>query len=579
MTRNTALLMVLAAMLPSAGSAQAKYRACADPVPNDAPPEVLREILRLRDASEVTRGYAAYELYKIGPKAAPAVPFLRHLLSDDSPLISHNTFANTKWQGPTCPGLLAAEALWAIRPEEITDVLKRDPAFARLNATRILAGMPHDRSAAAVLVLAARDASEEVRHAAVLGLGRSNSPDALEAVRDALADTSARIRARAVAALGKKKDAESLQAMLQVLAGDKDPWPRGFAAWYLGELNSNEAVAPLIRSLGDPSAYVRRYVASSLGILADGRAVEPLVPLVNDADAEVRREVGEALARFDDPRVAAAAVSNLSSSDASVRQRAVAAIGRYPDTYASHLIKALDDPDPKVRQEAVEALGWAESQAAPAAAALAGLLHNTSNRRFVSESTVFMALQRLGNAAVGDLEKILLAPPPAKRIGHTHDMAPRAARPLAEIGTPEATAALQAGLSAPSEAARREAQRLLKVRSYTRRPQKSARRESTGKPKPRRQPEPPHLAATHTPSGRPPTRAAAGARPAAGGPTGGGEGYRLTGVIGAVAIINGKTVRVGDTVNGAKVVKIGGMKVDLESAGRLFTIAVSTARK
>jgi len=55
----------------------------------------------------------------------------------------------------------------------------------------------------------------------------------------------------------------------------------------------------------------------------------------------------------------------------------------------------------------------------------------------------------------------------------------------------------------------------------------------------------------------------------------GGGGFRLTGIIGRVAMINGKTVQVGDTVNGAKVVKISGMKVELESGGRRFTLTVS----
>ncbi len=580
MTPRLALLTVLA-LLPPAANARPAYRPCTGPVPDDAPPQVRKEILRLRDASEVTRGYAAWELCKIAERAGPAVPFLRHLLMDDSPLWSTNTFGSARWDGPTCPGLLAAEALWAIQPAEITDVLKRDPPTARLNATRILAGMTHDRAALEVLLIAARDASVEVRHAAVLGLGRSGSPNALAALRSALADASARVRARAVTALGKKKDAESLEAMLRILAGDKDPWPRGYAAWYVGELNDKQVVGGLIRSLSDPSAYVRRYAASSLGALGDGRAVEGLLGLVNDPDAEVRREVGEALDRFDDPRIAAAAVGSLASSDAAARQRAVAAIGRYPDTYASHLIKALDDEDFKVREHALEALGWAESQGAAAAAAVAGLLRNTGNQRFVRETDVFMALQRLGNAAaVGELEKILLAPPPVKRVGHTHDPSPRAARSLAEIGTPEAIAALQGGLSAPSEAARREAQRLLKVRSHARRPKPPARRQSNDKPKPRRQPKPPGAPAAHVASRGPAAAGAARAaraRPAARAPAAGAGGYRLTGIIGPVAMINGKTVRVGDTVNGAKVVKINGMKVELESGGRRFTIRVSRA--
>jgi len=121
MKLRLALLTMLSTLLPGA-TAPPGYHLCALPVPDDAPPQVRKEILRLRDASEVTRGYAAWELCKMAERAGPAVPFLRHLLMDDSPLWSTNSFGGARWDGPTCPGLLAAEALWAIQPAEITDV-------------------------------------------------------------------------------------------------------------------------------------------------------------------------------------------------------------------------------------------------------------------------------------------------------------------------------------------------------------------------------------------------------------------------------------------------------------------------
>ena len=580
MTPALALLVTLGALLPAA-EVKAAYRPCARPVPQDAPPAVRKEVFRLRDASEVTRGYAAYALYKMGPRAAAAVPFLRHLLTDDSPLRSFNQAGSVNWTGPTCPGMLAAEALWAIRPAEITDVLRQGPETARLHAARVLGGVVRDPRALAPLLLAAKDRSAEVRHAAVLTLGRSSSPDALAAVRAALGDASAKVRVRAITALGKRKDSASLPAMLRILAGDKDAWPRGYAAWYLGELGGERAVPALTRSLQDPSAYVRRYAASSLGALGDARAVEPLLARVSDPDAEVRREVGQALERFDDPRIAAAAVGELSNADAACRLRAVAAVGRYPDTYASHLIRSLGDTDFKVRHAAAEALSRADAHAAAAAAALAKCLGNTTRDGSIRESALFGALHRLGNPAVKELGKVLLSAPTTNRFGQTRDLAPRAARALAEIGTPEAKSALEAGLSAPSAAARRETQRLLKVRSFARGPSPPAQPQRKAKPKPRRQPKPPDAGAEAIASRRPAARRAAARGPvgvpAGGGGSGGGQGggYRLTGIIGSVAILNGKTVQVGDTVNGATVVAIRGMQVELKSSGRRFTVGLS----
>ena len=574
MRRALTVLLAVSVLSPARGGAE--YRPCTRAVPDDLAANVRKEVLGLRDASEVTRGYAAYALYRMGARAAPARPFLRHLLADDSPLRSHTTVGPSKWMGPTCPGVLAAEALWAIDPGELADVLKRDPAAARLHTTRYLGGLTHDSEAIGLLIAAAGDASADVRYVAVTALTRSSRPRALGTVRAAMGDPSAKVRARAVAGVGKAKDRDSLDAMLAILAADKDPWPRGYAAWYLGEFKDARAVAALVRALGDASPYVRRYAAGSLGVLGDARAVEPLVRLSGDPDAAVRREVGEALARFDDPRVAAAATGDLASSDVTCRRRAVAILGKYPDTYASHLIRALRDSDAKVRQEALEALSWARSRSGEAATAIGGVLRNIDKGPFFRESLVFGALARLGNAtAVGELERVLLSPPIQLRHSYACcDRSPRAARALWEIGTPEARAALAKGLSAPSDAGRRAVQYLQKARAHTRRAPRPRRRGANAKPKPRTQPRPPDaLAAAPAAAGRSGPSRPRQTPVVAGSRTGGA--YRVTGIIGQVAMINGKAVRVGDTVGGAKVMRIRGMKVELDSGGRRFTIGVS----
>ncbi|MHC4717780.1 MAG: HEAT repeat domain-containing protein, partial [Planctomycetota bacterium] len=554
MRNHIALAALSIALLLPAELAAGGYRVCTQPVPADAPPEVQKQILRLRHASPTERGYAAFELYKMGPKAAPAAPFLKHLLADDAPLTSYNTVGGMKWVGRTTPGMLAAKALWVAKPDEIVDVLRHGPATSRLHATRILGGTAQKPEGISALRIAVRDESAAVREAAVIALGRSPKPRATDAVRDALGDAAPAVRARAVEALGRRKDAESLPALLRILANDKDPWPRGYAAWYVGQIGDREAVTPLIRALNDRSAYVRRYAASSLGVLGDARAVEALMALAGDPDAEVRREVGDALARFDDPRISAAEAKNLGNADADARCRAVAAVGRYPDTYAAELIACLDDPDADVRRQAAESLGWARARGPQAARALAGHLRNTDDERFIRETTLLRALQHLGDAAVEELETILLSAPTTNRFGQTRDPAPQAARALGEIGTAKANAALQRGASAPSAAARKEVERLRMVRRYRRPPARPARRASGNKPKPRKQPQPPHVAAAGAPGPAP--TGGGPARPAPTG-TGGGGRYRLTGVIGSSAILNGKIVQVGDTVAGAKVVRIG----------------------
>jgi hypothetical protein len=57
-----------------------------------------------------------------------------------------------------------------------------------------------------------------------------------------------------------------------------------------------------------------------------------------------------------------------------------------------------------------------------------------------------------------------------------------------------------------------------------------------------------------------------------------GPGFRISGIMGGpkvdVAIINGRPVSKGQTVNGAKVVKVGRREVEMEKDGRRFTVGM-----
>jgi hypothetical protein len=75
------------------------------------------------------------------------------------------------------------------------------------------------------------------------------------------------------------------------------------AAWVLGALRDERAVAPLITQLGDPLATVREHVVWALGAIRDERAVDPLGRIVTQDDsADVRRQSAWALGAIRDAR-------------------------------------------------------------------------------------------------------------------------------------------------------------------------------------------------------------------------------------------------------------------------------------
>ncbi len=69
---------------------------------------------------------------------------------------------------------------------------------------------------------------------------------------------------------------------------DDDPRVRRYAAWALGELESDRAVMPLIQSLEDADSDVRLVAAWALGEIKDDIAVYPLIELLDDDDPSVR---------------------------------------------------------------------------------------------------------------------------------------------------------------------------------------------------------------------------------------------------------------------------------------------------
>jgi HEAT repeat protein len=82
---------------------------------------------------------------------------------------------------------------------------------------------------------------------------------------------------------------------------DDDPHVRRYAAWALGELESERAVVPLVEALDDGNSDVRLVAVWALGEIKDPVAVPPLIQVLEDDDPFVREMAVLSLGEIEHP--------------------------------------------------------------------------------------------------------------------------------------------------------------------------------------------------------------------------------------------------------------------------------------
>ena len=139
-----------------------------------------------------------------------------------------------------------------------------------------------------------RHTSWTARRNAAWALGAIDDQRAVAALVAALKDTEATVREQVAWALGAIDDPAAVPALLEALK-DEAAKVREQAAWALGAIDDRAAVDALIRALRDPEARVREQAAWALGAICDPRAMDALLPLLKDPEARVRRQAAWAI--------------------------------------------------------------------------------------------------------------------------------------------------------------------------------------------------------------------------------------------------------------------------------------------
>jgi len=225
-----------------------------------------------------------------------------------------------------------------------------------------------DKRALKPLLICLRDEDAGVRREAVKALRHFDSDRAIAPIIIAMDDSDMGVKRETIATLGflmKKEQAirkSSVERKRLAVAPliraleDKDSVVRQEAVRALGYSESYRACIPVTRVLGDTNKEVRRNAESLKKVLKD-----------NDEDASVRAQAIIALKRLDSDIIIEPLINSLKDEDEQIRQKAASVFVALfeneegvvfkKDSAIKPLLSAMNDNNPKVRVEAVKALG------------------------------------------------------------------------------------------------------------------------------------------------------------------------------------------------------------------------------
>jgi HEAT repeat protein len=293
---------------------------------------------KLKDASKEQRRLAIRSATQIGPAAADLIPLLRaQLLDPESGLQDAAAGALASIGKPAIPVLV--EAMKGDDGPMLRQVMTGFGSFWAM------AAIWHDPAIQ--------------RRQAINALGKIG-PATLDVLLDALQDRHSDVREQAAGVLGSLgfRDRRIVLPLAERLRDPNDS-VRTQAAWALQGLAPDvRLILPdLQRAITDANPAVRLHAVTFLGSLG-GPGLPLLLQALKDKDATVQRQAVASLQKIDvDDETLIGAVAPLLQSDSTdLRRDAVAVLHRCGAPALPHLVRALRDSSPEVREQVVLAL-------------------------------------------------------------------------------------------------------------------------------------------------------------------------------------------------------------------------------
>ena len=328
-------------------------------------------IRALKDSDSDVRWVAARALGAIGD--ASAVPALLEALHDRDQLVPEAA-AWALWQigKPSVPGLIeamrdasadvrgaAVEALSAI-----ADPLAVPGLIARLSDTEV-PWLAEERICDMAVVALRRIGTPEALKAVEQWEGGHLAPEVYDDYKTPAPVEPAILQAEAKAEAEISR-VQSIPELLEALRSED--WARRKSALKLmKQVKDRSALPGLLDMLGDEHGYVRVAAAEALVEVADASAIPALMIALNDEKPYMRVAAADALACIKDPAAVPGLLDALADKDRMIGVAAAEALGRIgSDEATPGLMEALRHDDPDVRRAAAEALGMIkDSRALP----------------------------------------------------------------------------------------------------------------------------------------------------------------------------------------------------------------------
>jgi HEAT repeat protein len=340
----------------------------------------------LRDPGAQVRSFAAGVLGRIG--APGAVPPLIELLSDENEAVRREASAALGHIGPPA------------RSAIIPIIQRIEEGLVIKDAGEALAAIDPTGTEAVPLLLEASGAappSRKIEIARALMNFKDQGPKVISLITGALGDGD--LQARRLAA----------GALKNVI---RDEYVR------MPEIRSAPVVSALIRALADRSIDVRMIAAEILQIIGRGdpagepaKAAPALLALLKGSNRRLAFEAAKALAAMglhgDEvvPVILEAAASHR-QEDWELRIAPWLGFKDPSSTMVPPLMRALSDPDPRVREAAANALIHLKADLVPVIASLSTLLGDGDPRRRLN---AVLALEGLGPGAEPALPALITA--------------------------------------------------------------------------------------------------------------------------------------------------------------------------